>query len=136
MRAPKSNLKICRASKGQLNRILQRKLLSFYNFIKHKILRVLTLHMEGTIILSLVTALLDLRRWGFLSPGRATFSFNLLSILLRTSACCLLANWCSCRNRSFSAARFRLLCMSSSRRTMQSSPVWPIDKNRYRKTVR
>ena len=50
-------------------------------------------------------------------------SFNLCSIRLRASAWFLLVFSCSCRSFLFSAVRSRLLHMSSSNSTTQSSDI-------------
>ena len=73
----------------------------------------LTRHEEGTTILSVLTLL----RWHAVTSPAS----NLRSILLRASACCWLALSCSWRNRAFSSASSRLLLISSSRSTIQSS---------------
>lgn len=83
---------------------------------------ILTLQAAGTAMFlasrALAPGLARLRRMPGVSP-----SFNLCSIRLRASAWCLLVFSCSCRSFSFSAARSRLLCMSSSNSTTQSSDI-------------
>lgn len=79
----------------------------------------LTLHAAETAVEFLALLRRGLER----RPPRGinSLSCNLFSILCRISAWLLLDFSCSCRSFSFSAARLRLVWMSSSNSTRQSS---------------
>lgn len=79
----------------------------------------LTLHAAGTAVVFLALLRRGLERRP--PRGMDSLSCNLSSILCRISAWSLLAFSCCCRSFSFSAARLRLLRMSSSKSTTQSS---------------